>query len=125
MSVITTSKTEGEVLGYLMKRSDRPVAAVGCEKCAKASKTGGADETRKMKSFLRSQGRTLLEPQGPIDAVEERLCDPKAVPERLKPLPSVGLPSWCSLRAWRTRPRSGTSRSSRATSSQRFYTSTL
>ena len=126
MSVITTSKTEGEVLGHLMKRSDLPVAVVGCDKCAKTSKTGGTDETRRMKAFLRSQGRTLLEPQGLIDAVEEGLCDPKAVPERLKPLPSAGLPSWCSLRAWRTRPRrSGTSRTSRATSSQRFCTSTL
>lgn len=46
MSVITTGKTDGEVLGHLMKRRDLPVAVVGCDKCAKTGKAGGADEAK-------------------------------------------------------------------------------
>jgi len=86
MSVITVSKDYDELHAALRKRGDLPVVVLGCDKCAKTSKTGGAQEVRELRDRLRSSGLMLRETEGLVDAVEEGLCDPKAAPERLKPL---------------------------------------
>jgi len=86
MSVITSSKKYEEVLGQLVAKDNSPVVVLGCDKCAKTSKTGGANEVHEMRSKLEASGVALRKTAGLVDAVEEGLCDPKAVPERLKPL---------------------------------------
>jgi hypothetical protein len=86
MSVITKSKNYEEVCNRLLERSDLKVMVVGCDKCAKLSSTGGAAEVQAFRERLRGSGVALLEVAGLVDAVEEGLCDPKAVAQRLKPL---------------------------------------
>jgi len=86
MSVITASKRYDELHGAISKRGDLQVVVLGCDKCAKTSKTGGAEEVRELRDRLRTSGLMLRETAGLVDAVEEGLCDPKAVPERLRPL---------------------------------------
>jgi hypothetical protein len=86
MSVITSKKDGNEIERYLRERGSLHVAVIGCDKCAKLSNTGGAEQVREMKEQLRSSGFMLLNVEGLVDAVEEGLCDPKAVPERLAPL---------------------------------------
>jgi hypothetical protein len=86
MSVITASKNYDDLHAALRARGDLPVVVLGCDKCAKTSKTGGAQEVRDLRERLRESGLVLRETAGLVDAVEEGLCDPKAVPERLKPL---------------------------------------
>lgn len=86
MSVITVSKSDDELRGSLTKRGDLPVVVLGCDKCAKTSKTGGSQEVRELRDRLRASGLRLRETAGLVDAVEEGLCDPKAVSERLRPL---------------------------------------
>ena len=83
MSVITISKSYDELYGTVAKRGDLPVVVLGCDKCAKTSKTGGTQEVRELRDRLRASGHMLRETGGLVDAVEEGLCDPKAVPERL------------------------------------------
>jgi len=90
MSVITISKSYEELHGLVSKRGDLPIVVLGCDKCAKTSKTGGAQEARELRDRLRASGLMLRETTGLVDAVEEGLCDPKAVPERLKPLVGAG-----------------------------------
>jgi hypothetical protein len=41
MSVITRKKPDGEVRDNLYQRGDLAVVVVGCDKCAKSSRTGG------------------------------------------------------------------------------------
>lgn len=86
MSVITMSKRFEDVVGALRLRAELPVVVLGCDKCAKTSKTGGTTEVRAMREQLRGAGMTVREVPGLVDAVEEGLCDPQAVPARLKPL---------------------------------------
>ena len=86
MSVVTVSKNYDELHAALLVRGDLKVVVLGCDKCAKISKTGGAQEVRELRDRLRSSGVALLETAGLVDAVEEGLCDPKAVAERLNPL---------------------------------------
>jgi hypothetical protein len=86
MSVITISKSYNELHGAISKRGDLPIVVLGCDKCAKTSKTGGSQEVRELRDRLRASGLMLRETIGLVDAVEEGLCDPKAVPERLRPL---------------------------------------
>ena len=86
MSVITVRKGYDELHAALLVRGDLPVIVLGCDKCAKTSKTGGAEEVRELRDRLRTSGLMLRETAGLVDAVEEGLCDPKAVPERLRPL---------------------------------------
>ena len=86
MSVITASKTYDDIHAALSARGDLRVVVLGCDKCAKTSKTGGANEVRELRDRLRTSGLMLRETAGLVDAVEEGLCDPKAVPERLEPL---------------------------------------
>jgi len=90
MSVITASKSYEDVHGAISKRGDLQVVVLGCDKCAKTSKTGGAEEVRELRDRLRTSGLMLRETAGLVDAVEEGLCDPKAVPERMKPLADAG-----------------------------------
>ena len=90
MSVITESKTYEDVYEQLSGRKDLPIVVLGCDKCAKTSKTGGEVEVRAMREQLRNSGLMLLDSPGLVDAVEEGLCDPKAVPERLQPLREQG-----------------------------------
>lgn len=90
MSVITISKSYDEVYGSISKRGDLPVVVLGSDKCAKTSKTGGTQEVRELSDRLRASGLILRETTGLVDAVEEGLCDPKAVPERLRPLAEAG-----------------------------------
>lgn len=89
MSVITMSKGLEELSTTLRKRADLAVVVLGCDKCAKISKTGGTDEVRELRDRLQGAGFTPREVPGLVDAVEEGLCDPKAVPERLRPLASA------------------------------------
>jgi len=84
MSVITASKSYEEVHGAVSKRGDLHVVVLGCDKCAKTSKNGGAEEVRELRDRLRTSGLMLRETAGLVDAVEEGLCDPKTVPERLR-----------------------------------------
>ena len=86
MSVITVSKKYEDVLEILQRKGTLPIVIVGCDKCAKTSKTGGTDEVREMRGLLRSSELKLHEVAGLVDAVEEGLCDPKAVQERMMPL---------------------------------------
>ena len=86
MSVITAKKDESEVEHHLRQSGELQVAVIGCDKCAKLSHTGGTEQVRDMKNRLRAAGFRLLDVEGLVDAVEEGLCDPKAVPERLAPL---------------------------------------
>jgi hypothetical protein len=86
MSVITASKNYNDLHAALVARGELPVVVLGCDKCAKTSKTGGAQEVRELRDRLRASGVMLREPAGLVDAVEEGLCDPKAVLERLKSL---------------------------------------
>lgn len=86
MSVITMSKRFEDVVGVLRVRSELPVVVLGCDKCAKTSKTGGTAEVRALRGRLRGAGVTVREVPDLVDAVEEGLCDPQAVPLRLKPL---------------------------------------
>jgi hypothetical protein len=88
MSVITTSKSYDEVHEQVLSRGELPVVVLGCDKCAKTCRTGGAVEVREMRNRLRGSGLMLLEVTGLVDAVEEGLCDPKAVRQRLKALAS-------------------------------------
>jgi hypothetical protein len=86
MSVITARKSYDDLYAALLARGDLPVVVLGCDKCAKTSKTGGAQEVRELRDRLRTSGLMLRETAGLVDAVEEGLCDPKAVPERVKSL---------------------------------------
>ena len=86
MSIITASKSYDEVHRAVSERGDLHLVVLGCDKCAKTSNTGGTAEVRDLRERLRGSGFMLLEVPGLVDAVEEGLCDPKAVPERLKPL---------------------------------------
>jgi len=86
MSVITVRKGYDELHAALLVRGDLPVIVLGCDKCAKISNTGGAQEVRELRDRLQSSGVALRETAGLVDAVEEGLCDPKAVTERLSPL---------------------------------------
>ena len=86
MSVITTSKSYEEVHAAVSRRGDLPALVLGCDKCAKNSKTGGSKEVGELRERLRASGVLIHEVPGLVDAVEEGLCDPKAVPERLRPL---------------------------------------
>ncbi len=63
MSVITRKKPESEVRGALMQRGDLAVVVVGCDKCAKTSKTGGSEQVRAWKQQLRT---------GPAERARER-----------------------------------------------------
>ena len=83
MSVITVSKSFSEVSDLLGRRADVPAVVLGCDKCAKLSHTGGAEEVRLLRQRLSDSGVGVAEVPGLPDAVEEGLCDPKAVPERL------------------------------------------
>lgn len=89
MSVITTSKGFDEVWALLAQRGDLRTAVVGCDKCAKTSRTGGTAEVRAIRERLRAGNMLLVDAPALVDAVEEGLCDPKAVPERLAPLSSM------------------------------------
>ena len=89
MSVITTSKNFDEVWARLAERADLRTAVVGCDKCAKTSRTGGAAEVLAMKAQFRASNMLLVDAPGLVDAVEEGLCDPKAVPERLAVLKAL------------------------------------
>ena len=86
MSVITMSKRFEDVVGLLQARPELPVVVLGCDKCAKTSKTGGTAEVRAMREQLRGAKLAVREVPGLVDAAEEGLCDPQAVPARLKPL---------------------------------------
>ncbi|NWG12930.1 MAG: hypothetical protein HXY20_05270 [Acidobacteria bacterium] len=86
MSVITVGKSCDELQAALSARGDLPAIVLGCDKCAKVSKTGGSQEVRELRDRLRSSGVAIREPAGLVDAVEEGLCDPKAVAEKLVPL---------------------------------------
>lgn len=86
MSVITAKKRPEELLHLLGTKPELPLAIIGCDKCAKLSKTGGSEQVAEVKAWLKTQGLQLLEPAGLPLAVEEGLCDPKAAPERLAPL---------------------------------------
>ncbi len=88
MSVITVKKDRVEIESHLRERGDLKVVIIGCDKCAKTSNTGGTEQVREMKKQLRDRGFMLRDVEGLVDAVEEGLCDPKAVPERLAPLKS-------------------------------------
>lgn len=90
MSVITASKSLDEVLAVIAEQGGVPVVVLGCDKCAKISKTGGTDEVRSVRDALRSAGVEVCCVDGLVDAVEEGLCDPKAVPARLEPLVEDG-----------------------------------
>jgi hypothetical protein len=86
MSVITMSKRFEDVVAALGAHPELPVVVLGCDKCAKTSGTGGAVEVRTMRERLAASGLNVLEASGLVDAVEEGLCDPQAVPVRLGPL---------------------------------------
>lgn len=86
MSVITVSKPWTEVVESLARRPDLVTAVVGCDKCAKLSGTGGAEQVRNLRERLEQGGVAVCRPDGLADAVEEGLCDPEAVARRLAPL---------------------------------------
>ena len=83
MSVITVSKPLEDVCRLLRRLPELPTAVLGCDKCAKLSHTGGAEEVHLLRQRLRDSGVRVAEVPDLPDAVEEGLCDPKAVPERL------------------------------------------
>jgi hypothetical protein len=89
MSVITASKSYDDLHRAISTRGDLSVVVLGCDKCAKTSRTGGTQEVRELRGRLRGSCFMLRETAGLVDAVEEGLCDPKAVPERLAPLASA------------------------------------
>lgn len=86
MSVITATKRFEDLLARLTVNEARPTAVLGCDRCAKVSRTGGQDEVRELRRRLRAAGVTVVEVQGLVDAVEEGMCDAKAVAERVVPL---------------------------------------
>lgn len=49
MSVITMSKSDEVLRTALHTRGDLPVVVLGCHKCAKISKTGGAADAQARK----------------------------------------------------------------------------
>ena len=85
MSVITVKKPYDEVHERIFQRGDLPVVVVGC---GKTCKTGGAVEVQEMRERLRRSGLMLHEATGLVDTIEEGLCDPGAVRERLMPVAS-------------------------------------
>jgi hypothetical protein len=89
VSVITASKRYEELHRTVSDRGDLAVVILGCDKCAKLSKTGGAQEVRDLRERFRGSGLMLRETTGLVDAVEEGLCDSKAVAGRLAPLAGV------------------------------------
>ena len=86
MSVITVQKEFNEIQTMLFKRADLHVVVIGCDKCAKVSQTGGANEVRKIREDLHQGKYMILKPDGLVDALEEGLCDPEAVTRQLAPL---------------------------------------
>jgi hypothetical protein len=86
MSVITSAKGYDEVYALVARRGDLPLVVLGCNKCAKTSGTGGAEQVQEMRRRLRESNLLLREPAGLPDAVDEGLCDPQAVRERAGPL---------------------------------------
>jgi len=86
MSVITVSKPWDEVVEALGRRRDLETVVLGCDKCAKLSRTGGADEVRRMRTRLEGAGVAMRRVEGLVDAVEEGLCDASATAQRLQPL---------------------------------------
>lgn len=86
MSVITVQKEFQEIHGMLFQRGDLQVVVLGCDKCAKVSRTGGAQEVREMKERLSGARFMLLTPGNLVDAVEEGMCDTEAVAKRTAPL---------------------------------------
>lgn len=92
MSVITASKPWNEVVESLARRPDLATVVVGCDKCARLSRTGGTEEVLGMQERLAGAGVTVRRVEGLVAAVEEGLCDPGAVAQRLAPLRAgVGL----------------------------------
>lgn len=89
MSVITVSKPWREVMESLARRPDLETVVLGCDKCAKLSRTGGTEEVRRVRERLAQDGMAVRRPDGMVDAVEEGLCDPGAVAQRLTPLRAV------------------------------------
>jgi len=89
MSVITMCKPWNEMVGLLMQQPDSGTVVLGCDKCARTSRTGGAAEVREIKARLATTGLPLREAAGLVDAIEEGLCDPTAVARRLAPLLEV------------------------------------
>lgn len=92
MSVITKAKPMDEIEALLAAGQD-DVVVLGCNKCAKLSHTGGEDEVRATRESLARLGRAIRTVPGLVDAVEEGLCDPKAVRERLAPLAAEAGPA--------------------------------
>jgi len=86
MSVITMSKPKDDVVSALARRAELEVVVLGCDKCAKVSKTGGSEEVRSIRLELSRAGIPVRNVAGLVDAVEEGLCDAKAVSERLQRL---------------------------------------
>jgi len=86
MSVITASKPFAEIHAQLIARGDLATVILGCDKCAKTSATGGANEVKQLRARFRESSLLQREVAGLPDAIEEGLCDPSAVSTRLKPL---------------------------------------
>jgi len=86
MSVTTASKCYDDLRRSVADCGDLSVVVLGCDKCVKTSETGGANEVRELRQRLRGSGLMLRDTAGLVDAVEEGLCDPKAVRERFRPL---------------------------------------
>lgn len=93
MSVITTKKDFEEVLLKISEKKELKTLVVGCNKCAKISKTGGIDETVEMNSLLKSKGIQLFEKEGLSYALDDGLCDPKAVSKWCEQIPDSDLDS--------------------------------
>jgi len=89
MSVITATKSYEDIHAALLRRGDLPVVVLGCDKCARTSGTGGTAEVRALRERIRDSGLLLREPEGLVDAVEEGMCDPAAMAQRLRPLGDV------------------------------------
>jgi hypothetical protein len=79
MSVITTKKPFEEVVSKIESGKNLSTLVVGCDKCAKISKTGGTEETLEMIRLLKERGIKVFEKNGLPYALEDGLCDPKAV----------------------------------------------
>ncbi|MEP0813918.1 MAG: hypothetical protein HRF49_04565 [bacterium] len=85
MSVITKKKEFQEILELLRLTPSRSTVVLGCDKCAKTSETGGTVQVAEMRELLSGAKVRVKRLPELVDALEEGLCDPKAVREKIAP----------------------------------------
>jgi len=90
MSVITVQKDRMEIERLLRQAQPRALYVLGCNKCAKASGTGGTEQVVAMREALAAHGfPTMAADSAPL-AIEDGACDPQAVQKAAQQLRPLG-----------------------------------